>query len=67
VQNGVEDTESPEVKAWAPAFENYTFTENNGVTEVKIDTDVAPEFEDYMSQAWPKALVKLKALCETSA
>jgi hypothetical protein len=37
---------------------------NNGVTEVKVDTDVTPDFEEYMVQVWPKALAKLKTICE---
>jgi ligand-binding SRPBCC domain-containing protein len=64
IKDGIEDTESPEIKAWAPSFENYTLKENNGVTEVKVDMDVTPEFEEYMEQTWPKALAKLKMICE---
>jgi hypothetical protein len=64
IQDGVEDTESPDIKAWAPSFENYTLGENNGMTEVKVDMDVTPEFEAYMEQTWPKALAKLKMICE---
>ena len=64
VKNGIEDTESPEIKAWAPSFENYTFSENKGVSEVKIDVDVDSEWEEDMEQAWPKALAKLKMICE---
>ncbi len=64
IKDGIEDTESPEIKAWAPLFENYTFSENNGVTEVKVDMDVTPEFEECMEQTWPKALTKLKMVCE---
>jgi hypothetical protein len=64
INNGIEDTESPEIKAWAPLFENYTFRTNNGVTEVQVDMDVTPDFEDCMQQSWPKALAKLKTICE---
>src|SRR4051812_30230703 len=32
VKNGVEDTESEAVKAWAGAQENYTLKETNGTT-----------------------------------
>jgi len=64
IKDGIEDTESPEIKAWAPIFENYTFSENNGVTEVKVDIDETAEFGETMEQTWPIALAKLKALCE---
>lgn len=65
IMNGVEDTESPKVKAWVPAHENYTFVRhNNGTTEVQIDLDTPTEYEEMFEEAWPKALEKLKALCE---
>jgi hypothetical protein len=64
IKDGIEDTESPEIKAWAPAYENYTFQEKDGVTEVKVDLDVTPEFEEAMGPIWPKALAKLKMICE---
>ena len=64
IKDGVEDTESPEIKAWAPIYENYALSENNGVSEVKVDIDVLPEFEEDMQQSWPKALTRLKSICE---
>ncbi|MBI4774737.1 MAG: SRPBCC domain-containing protein [Deltaproteobacteria bacterium] len=64
IKDGVEDTQTPESKAWAPAFENYTFEERDGATELKVDVDAAPEFEEYMNRAWPKALARLKEICE---
>lgn len=64
IKDGVEDTASPEIKAWTPAFENYTFKEGDGVTQLEIDVDVAPNFEDFMENSWPKALLKLKMICE---
>lgn len=64
IKDGVEDTDSDEVRAWAPAFENYTLTEAGGSTRVDIDQDITPEYEAYMSDVWPKALSRLKAICE---
>lgn len=64
IMNGVEDTESPEIKVWAPLYENYALSENNGVSEVMVDIDTQPEWEEYMQEAWPKALAKLKSICE---
>jgi hypothetical protein len=64
VKNGVEDTTSDEVKRWTPAFENYTFTEKDGGTEVSVDIDVADEFKTMFQEKWPKALQKLKELAE---
>jgi uncharacterized protein YndB with AHSA1/START domain len=64
IQNGVEDTESEEVRAWAPVYESYTFSDSGSATELKVDMDVAPDWEGYMLETWPKALARLKALCE---
>jgi hypothetical protein len=59
-----EITEGPEVEKWANGFENYTFEENNGITTVTVDLDTIEDFLDYMNQTYPKALDKLKELCE---
>jgi uncharacterized protein YndB with AHSA1/START domain len=67
IKNGVEDTESPEIKSWLPAYENYTFVQKNGITEVKVDIDVAIEYENMFEETWPKALTKLKKLCEKTS
>lgn len=61
----VEDTDSEAVRAWAPAYENYTFEATPEGTKLVIDQDVTEEFEGYMAEAWPQALARLKALCET--
>jgi hypothetical protein len=68
-----EITEGPEVEKWANGFENYTFQENNvrqddparrGTTTVTVDLDTAEDFLDYINQTYPKALDKLKEICE---
>lgn len=60
----VEITDGPEVEQWANGFENYTFEENNGTTKVTVDLDITEDFVDYMNQTYPKALDKLKEICE---
>lgn len=64
VNNGIEDTTSEEAKKWAPAFENYTFKEENGVTEVQVDLDMLDEYVDMFKEMWPKSLERLKELSE---
>src|SRR4030095_4121920 len=64
VQANVEITEGPEVEKWANGFENYTFEENNGITNVTVDLEITEDFVDYMNETYPKALDKLKELCE---
>lgn len=65
IEKGVEDTESEAVRAWAPAYENYTFKAVPDGTRIVIDQDVTGDFETYMNETWPKALARLKALCES--
>ncbi len=64
IMQGKEDTTSPAITSWAPAYENYTFKEDNGVTTLEISIDVTEAFEKDMQDAWPKALDKLKEICE---
>ena len=64
VKGDKEITEGPEVEKWANGFENYTFEENNGVTTVTVDLDTTEDFLDYMNETYPKALDKLKEMCE---
>ena len=68
-----EITEGPEVEKWANGFENYTFEEKNarpydpvgrGTTTVTVDLDTTEDFLSYMNETYPKALDKLKELCE---
>jgi uncharacterized protein YndB with AHSA1/START domain len=67
VRDGVEDTDSEMVRSWAPAFENYSLSYAGLSTHLAIDIDVTPEFEEYMTTVWPKALARLKRLCEDAA
>ena len=64
VQNGVEDTESEAAKVMAGGYENYTFSESDGATEVQVDMDTSEEYQAMFEEMWPKGLQKLKELCE---
>jgi hypothetical protein len=64
MKNGVEDTTSDEAKKWAPAFENYTFKEKDGATELLVDMDSEDGYAEMFSKMWPEALEKLKRLTE---
>lgn len=64
VKADVEITEGPEVEKWANGFENYTFEENSGTTIVTVDLDTTEDFLSYMNETYPKALDKLKDICE---
>ena len=64
VQNGVEDTTSEAARKWTPAFENYTFNDKDGATEVLVDMDAEDEYVQMFNEMWPKGLRKLKELTE---
>ncbi len=66
IENGKEDTTSEVVKAWQGAHENYTFKQVDGTTEVIVDIDVNDEFKEMFKDMWPRALVKLKSVAETT-
>jgi len=65
IKDGVEDVESEEARKWAPAYENYTFTPQDGGTRVDVSVETTEEFEEWMNNAWPKALAKLKEVAES--
>jgi len=65
-ENGKEITSGLEVEGWAGALENYTFTEDNGKTVLSVDTDSNNEYKNYFEEIWPKALNKLKSICENN-
>jgi len=64
IKDGVEDTTSEDVKKWTPAFENYTFQEKNGTTEVLVEMDINDEYKEMFEGMWPKALQVLKEIAE---
>ncbi len=64
IENGKEDTTSDAVKAWAPAYENYTFTEKDGGTELQVEMDIEEKYEEMFQEMWPKALNELKRIAE---
>jgi len=63
-ETGEVDTTSESVKKWTPAFENYTFSDKEGGTEVLVEIDISDEWKDMFNDTWPKALAKLKEIVE---
>lgn len=69
IKNGVEDTTSEQVMKWLPAYENYTFTDKGTETLLAVDMEMqsTPEskaMKEMFEGMWPKALLKLKEICE---
>jgi hypothetical protein len=61
---GKEILQGPDVEKWASGFENYSFKESHGISEVVVEIDAMEDFESYMNESYPKALNKLKEICE---
>ena len=64
VQDGVEDTTSEAVAAWAGNLENYTLTPRGEATEVLVEIDLPPEHAAMFGDSWPRALLALKRIAE---
>lgn len=63
-KNGDEILTGPEVEKWAGAIEEYTFREEQGSTIVTVEMTGLTEYRTYFEEQWPKALDKLKSICE---
>jgi uncharacterized protein YndB with AHSA1/START domain len=64
VKNGIEDTESEEVKKWAGALENYTLKEAGESVLLEVSMDMNDEYKDYFLKVFPQALQLVKDLAE---
>jgi hypothetical protein len=64
VVDGADDTTSDEAKEFIGTHENYSFSENAGVTTVEVVLDSEDDFVAMFDEAWPVALAKLKEITE---
>lgn len=64
VQGDEEITSGPELEGWAGTHENYSFKLVNGKTLLAVDLETNREFVNYFEETYPKALAKLKEICE---
>lgn len=63
--NGVVVTDTPEFKSFFPSYENYTFERvDDNSTKLMVYMDSDPQYTEMFSAMWPKALAKLKEICE---
>jgi len=51
-------------KEWTGAKEAYQFSEQNGVTTLKVTIETIEKWAGMFEEGWPKAVEKLKELCE---
>jgi hypothetical protein len=65
IMDGIEDTTSEKVREWAPSYENYTLQKVEGnKTLFKLEMDITEEYYQIFLEMWPRALKKLKEVCE---
>lgn len=64
LKDGVTRTCGPDIDDWQGALENYTFRPRAGRTVLTVDMDANKEWLNYLKEEWPKALYKLKEICE---
>lgn len=62
--DGVDDTESEDVRSWAPAFENYRFTKDGDSTVLTVEADLSDEYAEMFTRLWPLALQSIKEISE---
>lgn len=60
-----EITDGPRVEPWANSFENYSFSEQDGVTTVNVAVDTDEKYLDFFNETWPIALNRLKQISES--
>ncbi|MBN2611086.1 MAG: SRPBCC domain-containing protein [Bacteroidales bacterium] len=66
VKGGEEITEGHEIAGWAGAREDYTFTVTSEGTLLSVDMDSNQQIKSYLLGTYPKALEKLKEICENN-
>jgi hypothetical protein len=64
LKEGVEIITGPEADAFRGALEEYRFAANAGGTSLEISLDTATDYVSYFQEAFPRALKKLKEICE---
>lgn len=56
--------ENEREKEWTGGEESYRLTEHDGITTLAVAFGVPPNQEEYFSEAYPKALQRVKELAE---
>jgi uncharacterized protein YndB with AHSA1/START domain len=66
ISDGKEDYASDNATGIKGDRETYQLVEKGGETHLSIDLDISEAYFEFMSEAWDKALQKIKALSETT-
>ncbi|MDQ0594873.1 uncharacterized protein YndB with AHSA1/START domain [Chryseobacterium ginsenosidimutans] len=63
-KNGVEDTESMEIKQWSGCFEKYILIDFAGKTKLHAEVQTEKEWHDHINTGFIKGLEVVKNLAE---
>ena len=66
LENGKENYESDMAIAIKGSHETYRLNESGGVTHLHIASDMGAQYFEMMSEAWDRALQKVKGLAEAN-
>lgn len=65
-KDGVEDTESMEIKQWSVCFEKYILIDYDGKTKLHVEVQVEKDWREHMNTGFTKGLEVVKNLSETN-
>lgn len=65
-KNGVEDTESMEVKQWSGCFEKYILIDYDGRTKLHVEVQIDKNWEEHMNTGFTKGLEVVKNIAEAN-
>ncbi len=66
VKDGEVDTESEEVKSWAPSYEKYSIGVDGASSIWNVVIESEDIWADYFDEHWPLALEKFKSMAEAA-
>ena len=65
-KDGVEDTESMEVKQWSGCYEKYILIDYDGKTKLHAEVQTEKNWEEHMNEGFTKGLEVVKNLAENN-
>lgn len=64
IVNNEEITTGDLIDTWSGALEKYFYAENGNGTTLTVEVDSIPDYFSFFEEQYPKALLKLKEVCE---
>jgi hypothetical protein len=64
LKNFEEQPVDENAEKWSGTFESYILKESGGITKLTAEVDIKPDQVDFINDTFPKALGKIKEICE---